>query len=51
MIAGDVCDEQVPVTCSTVKGIPDKKILKYGFAFEGEKCLIRKAQAPLEKRH
>ena len=25
------------------RGIPAEKILKYGFAFEGEKCLIRKA--------
>ena len=25
------------------RGIPKEQILKYGFAFEGEKCLIRKA--------
>jgi len=25
------------------KGIPADKILKYGFAFEGKKCLIKKA--------
>lgn len=25
------------------RGIPENRILKYGFAFEGEKCLIRKA--------
>ena len=25
------------------RGIPAEKILKYGFAFEGEKCLIIKA--------
>lgn len=25
------------------KGIPEKNILKYGFAFEGKKCLIKKA--------
>ena len=25
------------------RGIPQERILKYGFAFEGEKCLIRKA--------
>ena len=25
------------------RGIPESRILKYGFAFEGEKCLIRKA--------
>ena len=25
------------------RGIPAERILKYGFAFEGEKCLIRKA--------
>jgi len=25
------------------RGIPAENILKYGFAFEGEKCLIRKA--------
>ena len=24
------------------RGIPAEHILKYGFAFEGEKCLIRK---------
>ena len=24
------------------RGIPEERILKYGFAFEGEKCLIRK---------
>ena len=24
------------------RGIPKEQILKYGFAFEGEKCLIRK---------
>lgn len=24
------------------RGIAEEKILKYGFAFEGEKCLIRK---------
>ena len=24
------------------RGIPHDRILKYGFAFEGEKCLIRK---------
>lgn len=26
----------------TARGIPEERILKYGFAFEGEKCLIRK---------
>ncbi|MBQ1310592.1 MAG: AAA family ATPase, partial [Blautia sp.] len=26
-----------------LRGIPEDKILKYGFAFEGETCLIRKA--------
>ena len=26
------------------RGIPAERILKYGFAFEGEKCLIRKAE-------
>ena len=26
-----------------LRGIPQERILKYGFAFEGEKCLIRKA--------
>ena len=26
------------------RGIPGDRILKYGFAFEGEKCLIRKAK-------
>ena len=25
------------------RGIPAERIYKYGFAFEGEKCLIRKA--------
>ena len=25
-----------------IKGIPPENIFKYGFAFEGEKCLIRK---------
>ena len=25
------------------RGIPEDHILKYGFAFEGEKCLIRKS--------
>jgi hypothetical protein len=24
------------------RGIPDERIYRYGFAFEGEKCLIRK---------
>ena len=27
------------------RGIPGERILKYGFAFEGEKCLIKKAEA------
>jgi len=27
------------------RGISADRILKYGFAFEGEKCLIRKAAA------
>ena len=26
------------------RGIPEERILKYGFAFEGERCLIRKAE-------
>jgi len=26
----------------TARGIPEERILKYGFAFEGERCLIRK---------
>ena len=26
------------------RGIPEERILKYGFAFEGERCLIRKAK-------
>ena len=25
------------------RGIPVERIFKYGFAFQGEKCLIRKA--------
>ena len=24
------------------RGIPDERIYRYGFAFEGEKCLVRK---------
>ncbi len=24
------------------QGIPEEKILKYGFAFQGERCLIKK---------
>ena len=29
------------------KGIPAEKILKYGFAFEGETCLIKKADGSI----
>ena len=28
------------------RGIPAERILKYGFAFEGEKCLIKKVKIP-----
>ena len=29
------------------RGIPDSRIMKYGFAFEGKTCVIRKA-CPIE---
>lgn len=31
------------------RGIPAEHILKYGFAFEGEKCLIKQLSTPAEK--
>ena len=35
-------DEKKYDTDLLQRGIPQDRILKYGFAFQGEKCLIRK---------
>ena len=36
-------DEMKYETDLLARGIPADRIYKYGFAFEGERCLIRKA--------
>lgn len=40
-------EEKQYETVLLLKGIPEKRIRKYGFAFRGKTVLIGKAEAPL----